>query len=709
MRVLKRDGRIEEFDKQKIYNAIYQAASRVIIQWSPEYNHQICDATARTFSDKIAQGITNEPEPIPVDIIHNKIEVKLMKAQKFDIAKEYITYRQQRTNIREAKSDLMNVIEELSSEMSKENANTDPSAATKMYQIASAASREYILKRLMKPKFSQAHISGEIHIHDLDYYDKTINCMTHDLGRMLSEGFDNGVGYIRPPKRISSACALTAIILQSMQNNMFGGQAIDFLDKALAPYAEMEYERWNAHALEFVHKNGLHLNNYAYERAEEATYQAMEALIYNLNTMKARSGNQVPFTSFNFGTDTSPFGRMITRNLLKAFKAGLGNGESPLFPNLCFRVKTGVNMYPGDPNYDLFRLALECASVRMHPTFAFMDSTFNAPYGDEAGYMGCRTRVLSNINGKSGLSAKGNLFFTTINLPRLAIESTKTSDLPLFKFPFLLDQMVELVIEQLLERYEIVKKLKVRDLPFAMAGYYMGSEGLTPDDSIEPAIKNGTLSIGFIGLAETLKLLTDRHHGECDDAQKIGLQIIQRIRRHMDKATEKHQLNFTLIATPAEGLSGRFLRLDRKQYGVIPGVSDKEFYTNSFHVPVDYDCSISHKIDIEAPYHELTNAGHISYIELPYPPKDNIDGLEQIILYMAKKNMGYAGVNFPIDHCSDCHYLGVIDSNCPKCGSSKIKRVRRITGYMSEQSKFNDAKYDELKKRVSHGGRVSLG
>jgi ribonucleoside-triphosphate reductase (formate) len=708
LRVIKRDGRIEEFNRMKVFDAVQQAASRVYIDELPKVT--LASSVVNELEDYLGK---HQFKQISVDEIHNEVE-NILTDKDFAVGKEYILYRNNRTRIREMKSELMDTIEELSKEMSKENANTDPSAATKMYQIASAANKKYVLTRILKPEHAKAHIEGDIHIHDMDYYQHTINCMTHDLGRMLREGFDNGVGFIRPPKRIGSACALTAIILQSMQNNMFGGQAIDFLDRALAPYVEVEYDRWSSYAWKYVDQREFNLADWAWEQTEKATYQAMEALVYNLNTMKARSGNQVPFTSFNFGTDTSENGRMVIRSLLEAFKAGLGNGESPLFPNLCFRLKKGVNMYPGDPNYDMFKLALECAAVRMHPTFAFMDSTFNAPFGDEAGYMGCRTRVLSNINGKSGLAGKGNLFFTTINLPRLALRAKSLNQLsdiftPKIWFQDYLDKTIDLVINQLLERYEVVKKLKVKDLPFAMAGYYMGSEELLPDDFIEPAIKNGTLTIGFIGLAECLKVLIGKHHGECEFSQKLGIEIIKHIRQRLESATMQFSLNFSLIATPAEGLSGRFTKLDQQQFGIIEGVTDKEFYTNSFHVPVDFECTMSHKIDIEAPYHELTNAGHISYIELPYPPKDNIEGLEKIVLYMAEKNMGYAGINFPIDHCSDCYYLGVIDSECPKCGGTRIKRVRRITGYMSEESKFNDAKLAELKNRVSHGGRLKLG
>lgn len=604
---------------------------------------------------------------------------------------------------------LMGKISKIYGEISKENANTDPSASTRMYQVGSIAAREYNLSALISPEFAKMHREGDWHIHDLDYY-FTVNCMTHDLGRIL-KGFSNGVGHIREPKRMQSACALTAIILQSAQNNMFGGQAVDFFDKALAPYAEKEFARQKTHLREILKEasagyvNSEYIEKKAMELTEKEVYQAMEALVYNLNTMKARSGNQVPFTSFNFGSDTTSWGRMVSRNLLKAFKAGLGHGEAPLFPNLCFRYKKGVNTEPGDPNYDIYRLALEVMAVRMHPTIAFMDSTFNAPYGDQAGYMGCRTRVMANVNGESAIAGRGNLFFTTLNLPRIGLKMKKPT---LEKVILEIDRLGELAIAQLLERYKIACALTVKDLPFVMQ-YYMGAEGLSPDDPIEPAIKHGTLSMGFHGLAELLISMYGKHHGEDPKVQLVGQAIVSHMRKVMDEATKKYHLNFTLLATPAEGLSGRFTALDLERFGSIKGVTDHTFYTNSFHVPVWHKCTYEEKIRLEAPYHEMTNAGHISYVELAAPPVNNLDGLDMIIRSMAKHNMGYAGVNFPADFCCDCHVKNiVIDESCPVCGSSNIKRTRRITGYMSDESKFNPGKEAELSMRVCHEGEVDL-
>jgi ribonucleoside-triphosphate reductase len=551
------------------------------------------------------------------------------------------------------------------------------------------------------------------------------NCFFLPMAKMLREGFDNGTGYIRPPKRIGSACALYVIAAQAMQNQFFGGQGTVHFDYDLAPYAQMEYERRlkveiykmekRNKYIKVIDPKGLreHIEKEAMEDAEEATYQAMESLIYNINTMKCRSGNQNLFMSLNLGDNTTHWGRMITRNLLKAFMAGLGRGENPLFPNLGFRLKEGVNYNPEDPNYDLFRLALECLSKRIQPRFVFAD--FSGVVGDwrNTARMGCRTNLGGNVHGSDDPEGRGNLFFTTINLPRIAIKShNETAFKPLEikrdVFWAKLGKMCDLVIQQLLERYNVCKKLKVRDMPFAMQ-WYQGSEGLKEDDCIEPAIKNGSLSMGFVGLAETLKLLTGEHHGENEAAQELGLRICQFMRNKIDTAKEKYNLNFSFFATPAESVAGRLLKLDRDRFGVIPGVTDKEFYSNSFHIPVDFECSISHKIDTEAPYHVLTNAGHISYVELPSMPKYNIDALEQIVRHMKEADMGYAGINFVHNFCNNCGFIGDIDETCPICGSDSIKRTAIITGYLSSEDKFNPAKLAELKARKSHGGKISLG
>jgi ribonucleoside-triphosphate reductase len=500
------------------------------------------------------------------------------------------------------------------------------------------------------------------------------NCIQIPLGRLLAEGFDNGHGYIRPPRRPASATALAAIILQSSQNDMHGGQSFAFFDRDIAPYVE------NA--------------------GDDETYQAMEALVYNLNSMHSRAGAQVPFSSINVGTETSEAARKVTRNLLLAYEAGLGRGENPIFPNIIFRVREGVNLNPEDPNYDLFKLALRVAAKRLNPTFSFMDSSFNKEWGDQVSYMGCRTRVMANRRGPAVTDGRGNLSFTTINLPRLAIKAERDLE----RFYRLLDDMMTLAIRQLYHRFEVQAKLKVKDMPFVMGQHlYMNSQHLGDCDPIREAIVNGTLSVGFIGLAETLTALTGKHHGQDKDVQALGLEIVARLRRRIDVACEEYDLNYTLLATPAEGLSGRFIAMDRKEYGIIPGVTNKEYYTNSFHVPVDFPVSSFDKISLEGVYHKYCNAGHISYVEMASPPVHNPEAMEAIVRHMRDSDMGYAAVNFPVDFCTGCNTLGVINEDaCPRCGSTAIRRVRRITGYLSTVDRFNDSKVAELKDRIVH-------
>ncbi|NLO89349.1 MAG: anaerobic ribonucleoside-triphosphate reductase, partial [Clostridia bacterium] len=532
----------------------------------------------------------------------------------------------------------------------------------------------YYLGRLIPEEFSYAHRNGTIHIHDLDFYGKTLNCLQIPLGELLRNGFNNGHGYIRPPKRPSSATALAAIILQSCQNDMHGGQSFAFFDRDIAPYVE------NA--------------------SEDEAFQAMEALVYNLNSMHSRAGSQVPFSSINLGTDTSEGGRKVTRNLLLAYERGLGRGENPIFPNIVFRIKEGVNWEPGDPNYDLLLLAMRVAAKRMNPTFSFMDSSFNKRYGSEVSYMGCRTRVIANVRGPEVSEKRGNLSFTSINLPRIALKTKGNVD----TFFNELDKVMDLAIRQLYHRFQIQSKLRVKDMPFLMGQHlYLDSDNLEDEDMIEPAIVHGTLSVGFIGLAETLKVLTGKHHGESEEAQKLGLEIVKHMRDLVDKAVADYNLNYTFLATPAEGLSGRFISIDREEFGNIRGITDKEYYTNSFHVPVSYPINCHEKIEIEGPYHKYTNAGHISYVEFASPPQNNVAAVYDVLKHMKECDVGYGGINFPIDFCNSCAYLGVIsEDNCPRCGSINISRVRRITGYLSTVDRFNDAKVAELNDRVAH-------
>jgi ribonucleoside-triphosphate reductase len=460
---------------------------------------------------------------------------------------------------------------------------------------------------------------------------------------------------------------------------MHGGQSFGHFDRDLAPYFA------NA--------------------TDDECYQAMEALIYNLNSMHSRAGAQVPFSSLNLGTDTSEAGRRVTKNLLLAYMAGMGHHEQPIWPNIIFRVKEGVNFEAGTPNHDLLMLALEVAGGRMNPTFSFMDSSFNKEYGDDAGYMGCRTRVVANVCGPSQIAGRGNLSFTTLNLPGIALEHANHSkDSSVHAFIESLGHYIDLVIEQLLHRFEIQAKLKVKDMPFLMGqGLYLDSEKLGPDDEIREVIKHGTLSIGFCGLAECLKVLTGSHHGEDKYANIIGHRIISYLRDRCDQATEQYGLNFTLLATPAESTAGRFALADQKQYGVIEGVNDRGYYTNSFHVPVHHQTDPYTKINIEGPYHKYCNAGHISYVESASAfPSYNLQAMYTILKVMKEADMGYAGFNFPIDHCLDCQYSTGIFDTCPNCGSTSVRRIRRITGYLSTTDLFNDSKRLELEDRVIH-------
>ncbi len=667
MKIKKRDGRELEFDASKITEAIFKAAKSVggaDKQLAMELTLEVLKHLKQRHNGGL----------FGVEDVQDGVEKILIETGHAKTAKAYILHRAKRTRIREAKSDLMDAVGDILVETSRENANVSNSPSAKMLQIASAASKAYYLNRLIPERMSMAHTKGDVHIHDLDFYGKTLTCVQIPLGKLLQSGFNNGHGYIRPPKRPASATALAAIVLQSSQNDMHGGQSFAFFDRDMAPFMV--------------------------DAPEEEVYQAMEAFVYNLNSMHSRAGAQVPFSSLNLGCDTSEGGRKVSKNLLLAYEKGLGRGENPIFPNIIFRVKEGVNLNPGDPNYDLYKLAIRVAAQRLNPTFSFMDSSFNRAYGEDVGYMGCRTRVMANRCGPEVTDGRGNLSFTTINLPRLAIKAERD----LMKFYQSLSDMMELTCEQLYHRFLVQAKLKVRDMPFLMGqGLYLDSDKLAPFDSIGDVIRHGSLSVGFIGLAETLIALTGYHHGESPEAQGLGEEIVAFMRDKVDKAAEKYDLNYSLLATPAEGLSGRFVRMDRKEYGIIPGVTDKEYYTNSFHVPVNYPISAFDKIQTEGVYHKYANAGHISYVEFSAPPVNNLTAVEDVLRQMKEADFGYAGVNFPVDFCDACGYIGVIqEDECPNCATASIRRVRRITGYLSTMERFNDAKTKELKERTSH-------
>ena len=669
--IRKRDGRVVPFDADKITEAIYKAV--VAVGGSDRgIAENLANLVIKSLQKKAHSAI------IPtVEEVQDEVEIALIENGHARTAKAYILYRDRRTRIREGKSELMDVVKDILVETSRENANISNSPSAKMLQIASAASKQYYLSNLIPEEYARAHEEGAMHIHDLDYYSKTLNCLQIDLTRLLQQGFNTGYGFIRPPKRIGSAAAQAAIILQSNQNDMFGGQSFPHFDRSM----------------------GEIIRSFKTTPGYEEIYQAMEGLIYNLNTMHSRAGAQVPFSSLNFGTDTTEEGRMVCKAVLEAFRRGLGRGETPIFPNLVFRVKEGINFNPGDPSYDLYRLALQVAARRMNPTFSFMDSSFNKAFGDEVSYMGCRTRVIANRHGAAVSAGRGNIAPVTLNLPRIALESKGQQEL----FFVQLDRVLRIATRQLLHRFEVLARLQASDLPFLMGQkLYFGSDKLGPDDTIREVIKHGTLAVGFIGLAETLQMLIGRHHGEDQEALKLGLQVVEHMRRRIDSYAEEYDLNIVLVATPAEGLAGRFVKIDRERFGTIPGVTDKEYYSNSFHIPVYYTMSMFDKIAAEGQFHHLCNAGHISYTELEAPPANNIDAVDNIIRKMGASDFGYGGINFPIDECRSCSYGGVFSEDCPECGSPNIRRIRRITGYLSTDERFNEAKFSELKDRRVH-------
>ena len=659
----------------------------------------------------------------------------------------------------------------------RENANIDGNTAMgTMLQYGSTVSKEFCKTFVIKPEHAQAHDSGDIHIHDMDFLNMgTLTCCQINLDKLFDGGFSTGHGFLREPNSIMSYGALAAIAIQSNQNDQHGGQSIPFFDYSLAKGVYKTFRKSyianlykglkllkgidDKRAIQDIvydtekssnKKVGLEKNpdylyiekeklietfnideslavlmqSFAYEEAyketDRQTYQSMEGFIHNLNTMHSRAGAQVPFSSINFGTDTSLEGRMVSKNLLLSLEKGLGNGETAIFPILIFKVKEGVNLNPEDPNYDLFKLSCRVSAKRLFPNFSFLDAPFNLKSykpgqpETETTYMGCRTRVMGNVCGEEVASGRGNLSFTTINLPRLGIKHgivNGRSNANLDEFFEDLDEKIDLVIDQLLERMQIQGNKKVKNFPFLMGqGIWQGSDKLSPEDTLQDVIKQGTLTVGFIGLAECLIALTGQHHGESEESQELGLKIVSHMRKRMDEATEKYKLNFSLIATPAEGLSGRFTEIDKKIYGEIKGITDKEYYTNSFHVPVYYNISAFNKIKIEAPYHELTNGGHITYVELDGDTSNNLQAFETVIRSMKEMGIGYGSVNHPVDRDPVCGFSGVIPGTiCPVCGRNeeesdiKFERIRRITGYLvGTVDRFNDAKKAEVRDRVKH-------
>ncbi len=725
--IIKRDGRKVPFEIEKIANAIFGAAKA-----SGGHDYDM----ARTLALQV-EKMLEAPEasqPPSVEEIQDAVEKVLIESGHARTAKKFILYRNERTKVREMNTKLMKVYEDLTfkssleNDVKRENANIDGDTAMgTMLKYGSEGAKQFYEMFILDPGHARAHREGDIHIHDLDFLTLTTTCCQIDLLKLFKGGFSTGHGFLREPNDIRSYSALACIAIQSNQNDQHGGQSVPNFDYSMAPGIRKTFRKLfrdnlskaldafggdksnEADAQELTERieketgcwaslaggNGYDekmqaaiaesfdekiagccvafARKYAGKETRRATYQAMEALVHNLNTMHSRAGAQIPFSSLNYGTDTSPEGRLAMEQLLLATEAGLGNGETPIFPIQIFKVKEGVNYNPGDPNYDLFQLACRVSAKRMFPNFSFLDAPFNLRYyrkgrpETEASYMGCRTRVIGNHydHSREIVTGRGNLSFTSINLPRIAIRSH--SDIDWFFED--LDRKLDMVIAQLLARFRIQSEKKVRNYPFLMGeGIWIGSDKLGPDDMVGEVLKHGTLTAGFIGLAECLKALVGKHHGESGEAQNLGLEIISHMRERMDKASEQYGLNFSLIATPAEGLSGRFVRLDREKYGEIPGVTDRDYYTNSFHVPVYYPITAFDKITREAPYHELTNGGHISYIELDGDPTQNLEAFESIVRAMKEAGIGYGAINHPIDRDPVCGYTGVIGETCPRCG-----------------------------------------
>lgn len=730
--IKKRDGRPVPFDVKKIRDAIRKANEAARVEAIAPYQFEkLVDAVV----DAIPDG--RMPE---VEQIQDLVEEKLIENGFAKTAKAYILYRAEHTKVRKTEADLVDIYRELTftsaadADIKRENANIDADTSMgTMLKYGSEGANYFVDNYILPKDIAAAHINGDIHIHDKDFYMLTETCCQIDLIKLFEDGFSTGHGYIRQPKSIASYAALACIAIQANQNEMHGGQSVPNFDYAMAEgvactfrkeyydavqrYLWLQYDceevladdfrqalkdvmperinmsniddyeehfvRWvikfgkswlkekpMEHEMRRCHRTSIRI---AMKETDMATYQAMESLIHNLNTMNSRAGAQVPFSSINYGTCTSLEARMAIRNLLKVTEIGLGNGETAIFPVQIFKVKEGINYHPGDPNYDLFRLAIKVSAKRLFPNFSFIDAPFNLAYykeGDyntEIAYMGCRTRVMGNHYNpdKEVTCGRGNLSFTSINLPRLGIMANKNIE----EFYKNLDKRLELCCRQLLHRFEIQKKKTVKNYPFLMGqGIWIDSEKLGIQDTVGEVLKNGTLSVGFIGLAETLVALTGKHHGESEESQKLGYEIISYMRAYMDRKSEETGLNFTLLATPAEGLSGRFVRMDQKRFGKIPGVTDRDYYTNSFHVPVYYPINAFQKIKIEAPYHALTNAGHISYVELDGDTAKNPEAFEAIIRCMKESGVGYGSVNHPVDRDPVCGFTGVIDEVCPRCG-----------------------------------------
>ena len=737
-KVVKRDGRKVNFNVERIAKSIYKAANSIGGQ-DYSRSRELSEIVYKKL-DKIQQN-----NQIDASRIYDVVKEVLIEEGHESTLKAYMFFRERRDKVRERNLPIIKTYEKLTfkdskdSDVKRENANINADTAMgTMLKYGSEGAKNFYQLCVLKPEHAQAHKNGDIHIHDLDFLTLTTTCCQIDLIKLFKDGFCTGEGFLREPQSIGSYAALAAIAIQSNQNDQHGGQSIPNFEYAMAKGVKVTYKKEHLKNLtkaielltdekepekfasyivksikydkdllatykdsngylkverqylsKYLDKNIIKkvqefCVKYTEKEVEKATYQAMEAFIHNLNTMHSRAGAQVPFSSINYGLDTSPEGRLVMKELLYATEAGLGNGETPIFPIQIFRVKDGINYNPTDPNYDIFKLSCRVSAKRLFPNFSFIDAPFNLKYyrrGDynsEVAYMGCRTRVMANVYdpSKEVTCGRGNLSFTSINLPRLGIEAKGDIN----KFFELLDEKMDLVIDQLKARFEIQANKHVYNYPFLMEQHvWLDSEKLKNTDKVGEVLKHGTLTVGFIGLAETLKALIGKHHGESEEARELGLKIITHMRQRVDEESQKEKLNFTLLATPAEGLSGRFVKIDKKKYGIIEGVTDREYYTNSFHIPVYYKISAFNKIKIEAPYHELTNGGHISYVELDGDPTKNLQAFEQIIRCMKESGIGYGSINHPVDRDPICGFTGIIKDVCPCCGRKEFEEIEKVS------------------------------
>ena len=755
MQVIKRDGRVAEFNAERIVKAITLAMAHTSGGIDIDLANKIASAVERQLEGKIQTSVYE---------IQDAVEKRLMASSRKEVAQEYITYRYNRDVARKSrtKNIFLEIIETKSNDITRENANMNADTpAGMMMKFASETTKPFVDDFLLSPEARQAHEHGYIHIHDKDYYPtKSLTCLQHPLDKILKNGFRAGHGSSRPAKRIETASIIGCISMETVQNEMHGGQAIPNFDYYLAPYVKLTFKEEIKKIEELLGKDLSKLYEYQPEeyiikkldglKDEERDIQAaingtvsrihqsMEAFIHNMNTIHSRGGNQVVFSSINYGTDTTPEGRCIIRELLLSTKRGVGNGETPIFPIQIWKKKRGVNYLPEDKNYDLYQLACEVTAKRFFPNFLNLDATFNQNEKWKAndpnrGYyevatMGCRTRVFGDRHGEKTSVGRGNLSFTTVNLVRLAIEAAQSAQEKIglqftlgkgsqenmtaeykktVKKLFLqkLEEYVGVAARQLYDRYRFQCTAVSKQFPLLMSGLWVGSEELKPNDPVEKVLKHGTLGIGFIGLAECLTVLTGSHHGESEKSQELGLEIINFMHEEVERYANKYDLNYSVLATPAEGLSGRFTKIDKKEFGIIPGVTDREYYTNSNHVPVWYKCTAEHKAKIEAPYHALTEGGHIFYIELDGDATHNPESIEAVVDLMDKYNMGYGSLNHTRSRCLDCGFENA-DANltkCPICGSNNIDTIQRITGYLvGTTSRWNNGKLAELHDRVTH-------